>query len=191
MAQSLLAPELSYGRHFGPAPHNARQSAVLIALFQRDGLWRTTLTRRPTALKNHGGQICFPGGVVDVGESYWECAQREWAEELGEGRPWSLAGKLTEVYVFASNHVIHPHVALTEPPEYLVNAAEVADVIETPLRAFQFGSPLPRRTLQRWGTRFGAPCFTWEGEEIWGATAVVIAELAIRLRTVLPHLAAP
>ncbi len=177
-AQAAFAPELSYGRQFGPPPHHARPSSVLIALFHRDGKWRTTLTRRNPRLKAHAGQVCFPGGAQDPDENAAECAYREWSEELGpHASSWRLVGELSPVYVFVSNHFVRPFVAFCQPPDYVPNVDEVEQVIEFPLELLFDPRCRGRHVTHRWGTRFGAPHYHFEGDLIWGATAVILAEL--------------
>lgn len=186
-ARAAMAPELSFGRQFGPAADHARPAAVLIAVFQRDGAWRTTLTLRPTTMKQHGGQICFPGGAVDLGESHWETAQREWREELGpvEGE-WRRLGELSDIYVFVSNHLVRPYVAyLSEPPRYEPNPFEVERVLEIDLTELFDESIEGVGLAPRWGTRFRTPHFACREGTIWGATAVIIGELRLLLRPVV------
>ncbi len=89
-----FAHEISYGRHFGPAPYNARPAAVIALLFRRDGQWHIPLTLRHSALGQHGGQISLPGGSVDAGETAADAACRELDEELGVGDSVELIGKL-------------------------------------------------------------------------------------------------
>src|ERR1700754_2209021 len=64
-ASYRVSPELSYGRHNGPAPHTARKAAVMLVLFRRDGRWHLPLTERPLTLAHHAGQISLPGGAID------------------------------------------------------------------------------------------------------------------------------
>jgi len=176
--QAEFAPELSYGRQFGPPPHHARPSSVLIALFRRDGQWLTTLTRRNPRLKVHAGQVCFPGGAQDPGENATECAYREWVEELGPQTPgWQTIGELSPIYVFVSNHFVRPFVAFCEPPSYEPNADEVEQVIEFPIEILFDPACRGKHETHRWGTRFDSPHYHFNGELIWGATAVMLAEL--------------
>ena len=60
-----MSPQLSYGRHAGPAPCTARAAAVLLMLFRRRGRWHLPLTERPKTLPHHGGQISLPGGAIE------------------------------------------------------------------------------------------------------------------------------
>src|SRR5262245_9119768 len=83
--RSRMAPQLSYGRHAGPAPYTARAAAVMLLLFRRDHTrrWLLPLTERPATLAHHGGQISLPGGSLDPGELSDAAARRELDEELG------------------------------------------------------------------------------------------------------------
>src|SRR5262245_5387182 len=95
-----MAPELSYGRHRGPAPYTARAAAVVLLLFRRGGRWHIPLTERPATLAHHAGQISLPGGAVDAGESSNDAAIRELNEELGYDEPIEVLGRLSDCYVF-------------------------------------------------------------------------------------------
>ena len=104
-----FAPELSYGRHFGPAPSTARPAAVIALLVRRAGRWHIPLTVRQAALGRHGGQISLPGGAVEPGESTAQAAERELAEELGVREPVELrrpAQRLLRVRQRFSRHAV-------------------------------------------------------------------------------------
>src|SRR5262245_7061230 len=64
-----FAPELSYGRHAGPARSDARGAAVAVALSWDGAEWSLPLTVRSAELSRHGGQISFPGGLIEAGET--------------------------------------------------------------------------------------------------------------------------
>src|SRR5207249_4819317 len=98
--RTRMSPELSYGRHSGPAPHTARSAAVVLLLFRRAGRWHLPLTERPVTLAHHAGQISLPGGAVDLGESSIDAALRELNEELGFDSPHLVVGPLADCYVF-------------------------------------------------------------------------------------------
>ncbi len=177
-ARRRASPDLGYGRHNGPATTGARNAAVMIALFRRDNVWHTTLTVRNPRMNVHAGQVCFPGGAQDAGESLRRCAERECDEELGphQGRRIFM-GELEPIFVFASNHRMVPMVYYYDPPCYQPQPAEVAQVLETKLDLFLGETALQRHWIHRWGTQFSAPHYTVDGNKVWGATAVVLSEL--------------
>ncbi|MEX2315520.1 MAG: CoA pyrophosphatase [Pirellulales bacterium] len=174
-----MSPELSYGRHAGPAPATARAAAVMVLLFRRGGRWHVPLTQRPAALLRHGGQISLPGGRIEPGEPSEAAARRELAEELGIERQIDVLGRLPDRYVYASDHSITPHVAVaTAEPQWKPDASEVERVVELPLDALLDPRSVGRMTIQRGPLVFHAPCYVFGADRIWGATCVILAELA-------------
>ncbi|MFG0261402.1 MAG: NUDIX hydrolase [Novipirellula sp. JB048] len=199
-----MFPGLSYGRHRGPARLGCRQAAVAISLFQdRHQRWVIPLTRRPLTLKHHGGQICLPGGRMEPGESAEAAALREFEEELGvRPRVQLRCGGLQPQYVYISDNAVQPIVFIIDrpPPPWSPDPVEVEDVILLPLEELLQPSrrvvfPVSKRvrfteththrpnesgfdTLQ-----FDAPAFEFQGHRIWGATAMILDELA---RILLP-----
>src|SRR5687768_11349335 len=81
-AWARCEPPLAYGRHAGPAPDAARQAAVMALLYRDGDEWRVPLTLRPEHFTEHAGQICFPGGGIEPGETCETAALRELEEEL-------------------------------------------------------------------------------------------------------------
>lgn len=137
---SRLSPQLSYGRHRGPARLDARRAAVIIVVYpQRStGQMCLTLTRRPMTLSHHGGQICLPGGQIERGESATEAALREYSEELGV--PVAVdreLGRLSPIYVFASDNLVETIVVTAKSPsgQWQPDPVEVDEVIEMPIES--------------------------------------------------------
>lgn len=176
-------PELSYGRHSGPAPSTARAAAVMILLFRRDGRWHVPLTMRPASLRKHGGQISLPGGTVEPDESSCHAAVRELGEELGVAGPVEPLGRLNDCYVFASDFVVTPWVAAAAfEPQWQLDAHEVERVVEMPLDLLLDPQAVGTMTIERGPFVFRAPCYRLEGDCIWGTTSVILGELAEALR---------
>ncbi|MGD9635233.1 MAG: CoA pyrophosphatase [Pirellulales bacterium] len=180
-----FAPELSYGRHFGPAPCDARPAAVIALLFPHDGAWHVPLTVRHTALGKHAGQISLPGGSVDAGETPAEAARRELQEELGVVEDVEMLGELAETYVYVSNFRVTPFVAVSRSrPVWKPHDREVERVVELPLSTLFDLSCLSSLTIERGPVRFRAPCIRVGEDCVWGATSIILGQLAGSLREI-------
>jgi 8-oxo-dGTP pyrophosphatase MutT (NUDIX family) len=191
-ARVRMSPELSYGRHAGPAPATARQAAVILLLFRRDHpaggarRWHVPLTERPATLARHAGQISLPGGSVEAGEASSQAALRELREELGIDRGIDILGRLADCYVFASDFLVTPWVAAaTFEPQWRPHRSEVQGVVELPLDTLLDERHISRMTIERGPLVFHAPCIQVNSTCIWGATSVILAELADVLRICL------
>ena len=184
-ARVRMSPELSYGRHAGPAPHTARPAAVMLLLFRRAGRWHLPLTERPATLARHAGQVSLPGGSLEPGESACQAALRELSEELGIDGGVQILGRLADCYVFASDFLVTPWVAAANfEPHWKPHASEVQGVVELPLEALLDERNIGQITIERGPLLFHAPCLHVKNSCIWGATSVILAELADVLRDV-------
>jgi 8-oxo-dGTP pyrophosphatase MutT (NUDIX family) len=186
--RNSMSPELSYGRHAGPPPHTARHAAVVLLLFRRDGKWHLPLTERPDTLTRHAGQISLPGGAVDVGESSTEAALRELDEELGFNAPVEVLGQLADCYVFASDFLVTPCVATAThefEPTWRPHDREVKDVVELPIELLLDDQAVGTLTVKRGPLVFRAPCHHVGTTRVWGATSIILNELAALLRQLL------
>jgi 8-oxo-dGTP pyrophosphatase MutT (NUDIX family) len=180
-----FAPELSYGRHFGPPPHDARSAAVIALLFRRDGRWHIPLTVRHAALGKHGGQISLPGGSVDAGETSADAACRELFEELGIAAAVELLGELSENYVYVSNFRVTPWLAATlAAPTWQPHDCEVERVVEMPLESLLDPGCLGTMTIERGPVVFRAPCLRLGEDCVWGATSIILGRIAGLLRRI-------
>jgi 8-oxo-dGTP pyrophosphatase MutT (NUDIX family) len=177
--QTPFAPQLSFGRQFGPPAREAREAAVLMLLYPTDGGWQLPAILRPAHMKTHAGQVGLPGGMVEAGESSQQTALREYEEELGGPRTeLRVLGELSPVFVFVSNVLVRPHLAIClQTPHWQPNAAEVAEIVNVPLASL-FDDAIRGTTLiRRRGLEFTAPHFEIAGRGIWGATCMMLAEL--------------
>jgi 8-oxo-dGTP pyrophosphatase MutT (NUDIX family) len=170
---------MSFGRHRGPAEVDARPAAVLIALYPRAGEWHVPLIVRPAHMLDHASQVSFPGGVIEPGETGKQAALREFAEELGvAGDGVEILGRLSELYLFASNFCIEPWVGtLASCPTWAPSRREVDRVLEIPLAHLLDPATSGRIERRQGPISFHAPCFRFDSQAIWGATSMVLAEL--------------
>ncbi len=172
-------------------PSRARVAAVAIAIYQDDqGQWTIPLTLRPTTLSHHGGQICLPGGRIEPGEDAFAAAVREFHEELGVAPVVrQVCGELPTVYVYASDNRVHPVVMIIDRPvqKWQPDPVEVAEVV--PMRLSVLTDPNTRREVVQarivrgaagevGKLRFRASGFQAGNHHVWGATAMILDQLA-------------
>lgn len=182
-AQRKMAHRLAYGRHHGPVPEDSRRAAVLLALHRTFGSWSIPATLRPDTMKSHAGQISLPGGLVETDETVAQTALREFEEELGTAASQlQIVGQLTPVYVFISGFEVTPVVAISgQLLHFLPNPHEVAAVVELPLAELCDPACHGRHEINRRGLRFTVPHFAIAGQQVWGATSLILAEFVALL----------
>ncbi|MDQ3144552.1 MAG: CoA pyrophosphatase [Pseudomonadota bacterium] len=172
----MLAGDLIEGP---PAP--LREAAVLIAITDRPEPG-VLLTLRCDGLRDHAGQIAFPGGRIDEGEDPRSAALREAWEELAlDPGKVRIVGE-ADHYKTITGFGVTPVVALVPPGLDLVpNPAEVADWFEAPL-AFLL-NPANHKHRETWykGRLRHYYEIVWDERRIWGATAAMIVNLSRRL----------
>jgi 8-oxo-dGTP pyrophosphatase MutT (NUDIX family) len=155
------------------------RAAVLIPLLVREGGLSVLLTQRTDHLHDHAGQISFPGGRMDPGESNPnDTALRESEEEIGLSRAAvEIIGHLPQ-YLTVSGYSVTPVVGLVKPQaEYALDAFEVADVFEVPLH---FLMDPANHQVRVWESDQGSRRFysmPYENRFIWGATAGMLRNL--------------
>lgn len=155
------------------------KAGVLALFYPREGQLHLVLTRRTDRVDFHKGQISFPGGRLETGESLEQAALREAQEEMGID-PYSIRilGTLTPLYIPPSNYCIYPVVALTETsPDFLPSPLEVAEILEIPLDHLLDPQNVRREVWQIRGFDVEVPFYAFGAHKIWGATAMVLAEL--------------
>lgn len=165
------------GDLFGERPRTA--ASVLVPLVQRDDGLRVLLTQRTAHLRDHAGQISFPGGRAEPHDADAAAtALREAEEEVGLPHDRvEVIGTLPD-YVTVTHFVVTPVVALVHPPFTLaLDSFEVAEAFETPF-AFLMTPAHHRRHVFRFeGGERQFLSMPWEGRFIWGATAAMLRNL--------------
>ncbi len=165
-----------------------RPAAVLVALFEEAGQARVLLTVRSSRLRSHQGEVAFPGGRLEPGETAVEGALREAWEEVGlDPALVTVVGHLTPLPTISSDTLMTPVVAsLDGRPSTRAAPAEVARIFDVALSdlladgAFVeewWAFPGRRGIDDVPGGEFPVWFFAAGGETIWGATARVLTEL--------------
>jgi 8-oxo-dGTP pyrophosphatase MutT (NUDIX family) len=168
------------------SPQRARNAAGLLLVFPKatggplsDAAEQAhiILTVRADGLR-HGGQVSLPGGAVDPGETFEQAALREAHEEvalpLDDVR---ILGALTPLDIPVSGFRLHPIVAMRPTrPQLTRSDSEVARILEVSVDDLLNAEHFVTTQRQRDGLSFTVPAFRIANVDIWGATAMVLAE---------------
>ena len=179
-AQALMSPDPRPGAGRNLASHpDCRQAGVLALLYPSGEDLCLVLTLRTQSVESHRGQISFPGGAMDPGETPEETALREAYEELGiNPLELDVLGKLTSLYIPHSGYCVHPVVAYAgERPAFIPNREEVAEVIEAPISLLLAPDTACEEVWQIRGVPARVPFYAVGSHKVWGATAMMLCEL--------------
>lgn len=159
-----------------------RESAVLALIYPKAEELHALLMLRPTYDGVHSAQVSFPGGKREVEDpSLLHTALREFQEETGaETSKVDVLGVLSPVYIPPSRMLVTPYVGYAEQiGPWIPDPTEVARLIEVPLSTLLRADILKRKQqyIQVMGGSVEIPYFDVDGETVWGATALMVAEL--------------
>jgi 8-oxo-dGTP pyrophosphatase MutT (NUDIX family) len=154
-------------------------AAVLVPVIVRDSGLTMLLTQRTAHLRDHGGQVSFPGGRSEPSDASPEAtALREAEEEVGiAASQVEILGRLPE-YRTGTGFAVTPVVGLVTPPLNLkLDDFEVAEVFEPPLAFLLDSANHQRQSIEVRGVRHEYWAMPWQGYFIWGATAGMLVTL--------------
>ncbi|OAA30691.1 hypothetical protein AT15_09685 [Kosmotoga arenicorallina S304] len=159
-----------------------KKAAVVVPIVLIEGDLYLILTRRSRKLTNHPGQISFPGGVQDRGETLVETALREMKEEIGvKANSVIFLHKLETTETLMSKIEVHPFVALVSGRSFKLNREEVEEIIFVKLSLFYctekeiISLPSGEETIK----------YRLPGLIVWGATARIIDSSLRKIRDIL------
>ncbi len=180
-------PMVPADRSLAPPPKEHRVGAVLALFYPINGSVNTILLERPRNMRNHPGQIAFPGGRQDEGETLEQTAVRETWEEIGVGsEKITIVGRIDPLYIPPSKFYVHCFAGWTaERPEYTPSEAEVAQILEIDYAHFLGEENRGREPIDVGVGVFSVPFFTYKEHKIWGATSTMLAELAHRIHLIV------
>lgn len=164
---------------FDLSPKEMTAAAVLVPLIKRPTGLTILLTQRTAHLRDHAGQISFPGGRCEPEDASVEAAAlREAWEEVGlRADQTEILGRLP-VYPTVTGFVITPVVALVQPPLNLkLDDFEVAEVFEVPFAFLMDARNHQQHQLEYQGIKREYYAMPWKSHFIWGATAGMLVSL--------------
>ncbi len=152
-------------------------SAVLLPLYNRQGQYHIVFIKRTETVKEHKGQISFPGGTYEETDSTClETALRESYEEIGlHLEDIDVLGELDDEVTTTSNYIVSPFVGMIPwPYRFQTNEYEVNEIIEVPIHALLDKDCHQPDTEILNGQVIESYVFHYQGRIIWGATARIL-----------------
>jgi 8-oxo-dGTP pyrophosphatase MutT (NUDIX family) len=169
-----------------PPPQNPlREAGALVLLYSNNRDLYFVLTRRTETVAMHKGQVSLPGGAREGAEGLEKTARRETSEELGidPERIEIIGGPLTSLYIPVSDFWVTPFVGYwLDKPTFDPEPEEVIELIQTPLVTLLDDSTIEHEFWEIRGERVQVPFFNIQGHKVWGATAMMLSELAAMLK---------
>ena len=181
-AQLKMAPPQRFGtmKTLLAIPENVRYAAVMMLLYPIEGELHFCLIQRTNYAGKHSGQISFPGGKKEEEDvDYWATALRETQEEVGvDSSKVTLLKQLSSTYIPPSNFYVYPYMAyVASRPNFIPEKGEVAQVIEVPLNDLLMESSMQEGSIiASYSDEVVVPMFVFDSCDVWGATAMILAE---------------
>jgi 8-oxo-dGTP pyrophosphatase MutT (NUDIX family) len=169
-------------------PNERRVAAVLALLYPMNDRVCCALIRRPSYPGVHGGQIAFPGGQVESEDrDLLHTALREAWEEVGIlAEKVQRPTELTRLYIPPSKYEVVPFLGLSDRrPDFILQTSEVDELIELPLEELLEPEVCGEVSVHTTRGLLNVPAYKWRDKIIWGATAMIVAEIGDLLKDTL------
>jgi len=156
-----------------------RLSAVLVPLFLKDGQYHLLFIQRTERVREHKGQISFPGGAYEkTDKTLLNTALREAQEEIGLAPgDVEMLGELDDMLTVSTNYLISPFVGLIPfPYNFELDKWETEELIEAPVAALQEKGCLSEEIEITDGKKVVSYSFKYGDRVIWGATARILQQ---------------
>lgn len=166
----------------------ARQSAVMVLLYMQEKKIRFPLIVRTEYPGVHSGQVALPGGKYEKEDIHLvQTALRETKEEIGVPiQDIQVLGCLSELFVPPSNFNILPVVGVLETlPEFVPETEEVKELLIADIDWLNDKTKRKHKPMTFYnGTSVEVPYFDMDNRVVWGATAMILSELATIINTI-------
>ena len=162
-----------------------RKAGVIIHIFQGPQELEVLYMKRPAYDGTHSGQISFPGGELEeFDQDLMAAAFRECEEEVNlKPNEQEFFRAMSWLYIPPSNFYVEPFITLgATAPKVELDPREVDRVFSIPLSKLIDGSLIQQTSIKTTYGTLVVPSYHWDGEIIWGATAMMTAELVALLR---------
>ena len=163
-----------------------RYAGVVLIVFLKNQEWQVALMKRTEYPGVHSGQISIPGGEYEeIDEDLRQTAVREFEEEMGvQLRKANLIEGLSDRFIPPSSFSVSTFIAvLDREPFWKTDPLEVAKVMVVPVGHLTNPDALISTPIElQPGVRVNLPAYHWQGEVIWGATAIILTEFALLWR---------
>ncbi|MFH2114763.1 MAG: CoA pyrophosphatase [Spirochaetota bacterium] len=184
-ARAIMLPEYRRNAALHPKSGGAtwREAAVLILFYDDRDQARFPLILRVDGPGVHAGQVSLPGGAREPGESPQACAVREASEETGvEAGSIQIIRELSPLQVPPSRFTVQPFVGMiNQHPSFKPAPDEVAAIMAPSIDELLDPGNRTEEMLTIRGKEWRVPCYRLAGHRVWGATAMILAELAALL----------
>ena len=153
------------------------KSAVLLPVYHKQGQYYILFTKRTETVRNHKGQISFPGGAYqEQDRTLVATALRECTEEIGLiADKVEVLGELDDIATTTSSYIISPFVVLIPCPyQFKIDREEVDEIIEVPISALMDRGCLRKETEIIDSEAVTSYFYHYQGKVIWGATAKIL-----------------